>query len=133
VSIRQFGHVPPPFGALWKDIGRLLDKAIERGGNDWADVVEQLDDGRAQLWLTIEDNEPVAAMVTKIDGDTLEVWLAGGAVLSGSIPYLETAIAASLEAGTTNGRITGRKGWQRVLRPFGWRPRGDDLVKEWAA
>lgn len=125
----NFGFVPPPFGVLWNDIGRLLDKAVERSGDSWLEVVEDLDDGRAQLWLTVTDR-PIAAMVTRRDGDTLEVWLAGGAVLSGSIPFLETALAAAKADGATNGRITGRKGWQRVLRPWGWRPCGEDLVKE---
>lgn len=126
----RFGFVPPPFGAEWEDAKALLSKAVERDGNDWARLTEDLDNHRAQLWLTVTDR-PVAAMVTRIDGDTLEVWLAGGAVLSGSIPFLETAIEASKEAGTTNGRIIGRKGWERVLRGYGWRKSGDDLVKEW--
>lgn len=125
----QFGFVPPPFGGLWNDIGRLLDKAVERGGNDWAEVVECLDDGRAQLWFTVTDT-PIAAMVTRMDGDILEVWLAGGAVLSGSIPFLETALAAAKANGAKHGRITGRKGWQRVLHRYGWRPAGEDLVKD---
>lgn len=125
----RFGYVPPPYHGLWGDIGRLLGKAVERGGNNWAEVVEWLDDGRAQLWLTVTD-EPIAAMVTVKDGETLEVWLAGGAVLSGSIPFLEIALAAAKTGGAKRGRITGRKGWQRVLRPYGWRPDGEDLVKE---
>jgi hypothetical protein len=124
----NFGHVPPPFGSLWGDIGRLLDKAVERGGNDWAEVVDFLDDGRAQLWLAVTD-KPVAAMVTRMDGDTLEVWLAGGAVLSGCIPFLETTLAAAKADGATNGRIIGRKGWARVLASYGWRRDGDELVK----
>lgn len=123
--------MPPPIGPLWPHAARLLGKAVTRGGNDWGELEEMLADGRAQLWLTL-DPEPVAAMVTRIDGDTLEVWLAGGAVLSGSVPYLETAIEASKGAGTTNGRITGRKGWARVLKPYGWRAAGEDLVKDWA-
>lgn len=127
----RFGFVPPPFGALWIDIQRLLGKAVERGGNSWSDVRQKLEDGRAQLWFAVTD-KPVAAMVTKIDGDTLEVWLAGGAVLSGAVPFLETAIAASREAGTTNGRIVGRKGWARVLAPYGWAVDGDELVKDFA-
>jgi hypothetical protein len=127
-----FGHVPPPFGGvLWGQVFRLLDKAVRRGGNDWNEVSAQLDDHRAQLWLTVTD-EPIAAMVTRLDGDTLEIWLAGGAVLSGSVPFLEDAIAAAKEAGATNGTITGRKGWARVLRPYGWRASGDNLVKGWA-
>lgn len=125
-----FGFVPPPFGALWPSIFALLDRAVARGKNDWVEVSDDLASGAAQLWLTVTDR-PVAAMVTRIDGDTLEVWLAGGAVLSGSVPSLETAIEASKAMGTTNGRVVGRKGWARVLAPYGWRVRGDELVKDW--
>lgn len=127
-----FGFVPAPFCAgLWGQVVGLLDKAVTRGGNDWGEVAEMLADGRAQLWLALDGNKPVAAMVTRIDGDTFEAWLAGGAVLSGCLPYLEQAIEASKEAGTTNARMTGRKGWARVLKPYGWRTAGEDLVKDW--
>lgn len=129
----NFGYVPPPFAAgLWGKVAPLLSAAVTRGGNDWQDVAEQLADQRAQLWLTEVDGEPVAAMVTRLDGDTIEVWLAGGAVLSGSVPFLDVAIDAAREAGATNGRIIGRKGWARVLRSYGWHPAGDSLVKDWA-
>lgn len=128
-----FGYVAPPFGSLGGDVRRLLDTAVMRGGNEWAEVEALLNDNRAQLWLTVEDGAPVAAMVTRKDGDTLEVWLAGGKVLSGSIAHLETTIEAAKRGGMTNGRITGRKGWARVLQPYGWRPDGDDLVKDFVA
>ena len=124
-----FGYVPRPFAEHWDAASRLLDAAVAKGGNDWREVIRALDTGRAQLWLTIKDR-PVAAMITRMDGDTLEIWLAGGAVLSGSVPFLETTIEAAKVNGATNGRITGRKGWERVLRPYGWQPRGDDLVKD---
>lgn len=125
-----FGFAPPPYGLLWGDAKRLLEPAVKRGGNEWPEVIADLMQSKAQLWVAIEE-APVAAMVTRIDGDTMEVWLAGGAVLSGCVPFLETAIEASRAAGTTNGRITGRKGWARVLARFGWKRRGDDLVKDW--
>ncbi len=127
-----FGHVPPDsMPGMWAEIMTLLDDAVQAGGYRWGEVSDDLRTARAQLWVTTSP-EPVAAMVTRIDGDTLEVWLAGGAVLSTSVPFLETAIEASKQAGTTNGRIIGRKGWGRVLKPFGWRREGDELVKEWA-
>lgn len=110
-------------------VADLLDGAVRRGKNDWGEVISALVDHRAQLWLTVTD-KPIAAMVTRMDGRTLEVWLAGGAVLAGSVPFLETAIAAAKADGATNGRITGRKGWRRVLHPYGWRQNGDDLVKD---
>lgn len=114
---------------MWGDVHRLLDRAVTRGGNDWPDVRQKLEDGRAQLWLAVTD-APIAAMVTTKDGRTLEVWLAGGAVLSGAVPFLETTLEAAREAGATNARIVGRKGWARVLAPYGWRVSADELVKE---
>lgn len=124
-----FGFVPAPYGSLWGVVRDLLDGAVKRGKNQWPDVIARLMTGRAQLWLTVTDR-PIAAMVTRRDGDTLEVWLAGGAVLSGSVPYLETAIEAARADGATNGRIIGRKGWDRVLSAYGWRREGDELVKD---
>jgi len=126
----NFGYVPPPYGPLWPAVEELLDKAVRWGGNDWSQVKSDLADHKAQLWLTVTDR-PIVALVTRMDGDTLEVWLVGGVVLAGSVKFLETAIAAAREAGATNGRIIGRKGWKRVLEPYGWRQDGDCLVKDW--
>lgn len=127
-----FGYVPPPFGPLWDYAVRLLDKAVTKGGNRWEDVSRQLRSGQAQLWLGMRGRVPVVAGVSRLDGATLEIWLAGGAVLSGFLPCLETVIEASKEAGATHATITGRKGWARVLGPYGWRQSGDNLVKEWS-
>lgn len=127
----RFGYVPPPFGGFWPDIIALLDKAVRKGGNRWGDVKRDLASERAQLWLTVDDR-PINATVTRMDGKTLEVWLCGGSVLAGSLHFLETIIAAAKQAGATNGRIIGRKGWARALKPYGWRQSGDELVKDFA-
>jgi hypothetical protein len=127
----NFGFVAPPYDdRVWVAAFGLLDKTVQRGGLDWIWVSECLADGRAQLWLTTQDGRPITASVSRMDGDTFEVWLAGGAVLSGSIPFLETAIKAAKEAGAKRGKITGRKGWARVLQQHGWRQHGEDLVKD---
>lgn len=109
----------------------LLAPAVVRGGNDWGELESDLATGRAQLWLTVKDR-PINATVTRRDGDTIEIWLCGGAVLSGALPFLETILAAAKADGATNARIIGRKGWRRVLQPWGWRQARDDLVKEFA-
>lgn len=126
-----FGFVAPPFGSLWSEIGWLLDPAVKRGSNDWSDVHRALSDGRAQLWLTL-DPTPINATVTRMDGDTLEVWLCGGRVLAGAVQFLEVILQAARAAGATSARIVGRKGWARVLAPYGWQPVGDELVKDLA-
>lgn len=124
--------MPPPFGELWLEIATLLNDAVVKGGNDWADVETALETGHAQLWLTIAD-KPINATVTRMDGTTLEVWLCGGSVLAGSLHYLETILAAAKGDGATDARIVGRKGWLRVLKPYGWQQIGDELVKDLAA
>lgn len=126
-----FGYVPPPMGHLWPTIYSLLNEAVERGENDWSQVVETLEDGRSQLWLTIGD-KPVNATVSRMDGDTVEIWLCGGPVLNGSLGHLETILEAGREAGAVRARIIGRKGWMRALRPWGWHAEGDELVKDLA-
>lgn len=125
----NFGFVPNPLEQDWWTSKQLLAGAMERFGNEWLDLEDSLRDGRAQLWLAVT-NKPVAAMVTRRDGDVMEVWLAGGDVLSGCVPFLEIAERAARSNGMTKGRITGRKGWARVLEPWGWECSGDDLVKE---
>lgn len=123
----NFGHVPAPLEA-WANVARtLLEPAARRGGYSWDEVAADLEANRAQLWIA-EDGTPRAAMVTRRDGDTLEVWLAGGAVLSGCVPFLEIALKAAPWA--RRGRLTGRKGWARVLAPYGWQASGEDLVRE---
>jgi len=127
----NFGFVPPPHEEVRGDMLRLLDKAVRRGGNDWGDVERKLDCGDAQLWLTVED-APINATVTRMDGRTIEIWLCGGRVLPHALHFLETILKAAKEAGATNARIVGRKGWERVLAPYGWRTVEDELVKELA-
>ncbi len=162
----RFGYVPPPFDGLWPDITRLLDKAVQKGGNRWCDVKHALAVETAQLWLTMDDNydncdrsaasaaeprqprqviekqcrtlqsqvrhkcdKPINATVSRMDGKTVEIWLCGGSVLAGSLHYLETILSAARDAGATDARILGRKGWQRALRGYGWQISGDELVK----
>jgi len=75
---------------------------------------------------------PINATITRMDGDTIEIWLCGGAVLNGALCYLETILKAAREHGAKNARIVGRKGWERILEPYGWRPVDDELVKDLA-
>jgi hypothetical protein len=127
-----FGYVPHPFGETWHDARQLLDKAVTKGGNRWDGVLSALNDGRAQLWLTVTDR-PINATVTRMDGSTVEIWLCGGSVLNGSLHFLETILAAAKSNGATDARIVGRKGWARALKSYGWRADGDELVKDLAA
>ena len=125
----NFGFVPDSPGAWWPETIALLSSALERGGGDQVDLEASLASGNATLWLAAADT-PVAALVCRRDGNIMEVWLAGGAVLSGCVPFLVQVENEATQYGMTTGRITGRKGWARVLKPWGWRVDGEDLVKD---
>lgn len=128
VSVLNVGYVPPPHTALWPDLHRMLDKAVQDYANDWDEVAAKLRDQRAQLWLAV-DEKPVAALVTQVLGDKLEIWLAGGEILR-VMPWFKNVIEASKAAGTTGGIIFGRRGWERVLKDWRYDDEGY-LVKDW--
>lgn len=128
-TIVNFGHLPDWGGEYWPAVAAMLLPALKRDGGSMDELVQWLSTGHAQLWVAVT-TQPIAALVTTIDGDTVELWLAGGAVLSGCVPFIDVIERAAIEGGMTKGRATGRKGWARVLRPWGWRQSGEDLVKD---
>lgn len=71
-----------------------------------------------------------AALVTRRDGDILELWLAGGRVVNASDRYLAIVERAARESGIRWARLTGRKGWDRHLAKWGWVKVGEDLMKD---
>lgn len=124
-----FGYCPDPFGAWWPEVLALLIPALERDAeNDQVEMEVQLASRRAQLWLVV-DPAPVAALVTRDGDNEFEIWLAGGRILS-VLQWLPVIEAAFRETGKVRGRLCGRAGWARVLKPFGWHRESDDLVKE---
>lgn len=91
------------------------------------EVLSLLAANHAQLW----PGDGAAMVVQLLTGPPkgCHIWLAGGDLRA------LLAMRAGLEAwaraqGCENISLTGRRGWLRVLEPYGYRPVGDDLVKE---
>ena len=113
----------------WADVGPMLARAV-RHTPDKPDVLARLLARSAQLWAVIEAGRPIAAVVTEIT--TLpdrwcRVWLAAGertrewasalwAVLE---PYARACGCIGLWA-------SGREGWARLARAYGWKREGSD-------
>lgn len=80
----------------------------------WDDLCEEIASGRAQLWPGKE-----AVMVTRVIGDTLEVWLGAGELQE--LLSLEPGVVAfGRSMGCTRVTIEGRQGWGKVLKSNGW-------------
>lgn len=121
----NFGYVPSPAAGQWDKALGYLRPALARDGYTWEECANLIQSGHAQLWMSNE-----AALVTRKDGDTLELWVCGGRVVNASDQFLKVVEQAARQGGMRWLRVTGRKGWQRHLARFGWVSVGEDMLKE---
>lgn len=121
----NFGYVPSPASAQLEKAKSYLLPVLNVGGYSWEECTILIDSGHAQLWMSDE-----AALVSRRDGDTLELWLCGGRVVNASDRFLEVIEQAARDGGMTWMRLTGRKGWDRHLAKWNWVKVGEDLVKD---
>lgn len=100
----------------------LLRPALAEG-QEWPEVIDRIQHGRAQLWLGER-----SALVTEIVGDAIHVWLGGGDLteLLEMRPLVERA---GREWGCKRATIDGRPGWARVFKPYGYARSGGALEK----
>lgn len=90
----------------------------------WAEVAA----GRAMLWPG-EDGALVTECLATPAGRLLHCWLGGGEL--STLANLRPGVEAWGRAmGCEFASIDGRRGWDRVFRPFGYRPVGTELRKQ---
>ncbi len=82
---------------------------------DWPEAKQRIEDNTAQLWLGER-----SAMVTEIVGDAIHVWLGAGDMdeLLAMRPLVERY---GKDVGCARATIDGRLGWDRVLKPHGFK------------
>lgn len=110
-----------PGCAEWDRARGWLLPALE---DDERYVVGRLLEGSAQLWLGER-----AAMVTEVTAHPrkVHVWLAGGD-LAEILSFIPGIAAWGRMMGCTEATIEGRKGWSRVLKPYGFT--GDTVLRK---
>lgn len=97
-----------------------IQSALTKSGgySDIDDVMADLYNGHAQLWET-----DTATVVTQIvqhpNFRVFNVWLAGGD-MDGVISLLEEGERFAKANGCSYMEVTGRKGWKRILQPYGF-------------
>jgi hypothetical protein len=80
-----------------------------------------LRDGRAQAWVN-GDSIAITEIVIFPRKRSLHCFLAGGR-MQDIIAMMPSAAQWGVANGCSDFTIAGRKGWQRVLGRYGWRPR----------
>jgi hypothetical protein len=106
----------------WETARKYILPALKDGSE--VELMLDLKKGHAQLW----EGER-SAFVTQVRTDRIiHAWLAGGDLkeLIVLVPGLESFGRAW---GCTVATVTGRKGWDRVLKPFGYERVGAELRK----
>lgn len=101
-----------------KEIADFLrrDPDIREGRVDYTDAVEDMLEGRKQLWLAIDDTEVLAACATSITGEICDIDMCGGEKIDRWIHLLDGIEDWAREQGCVESWIpNARKGWQKRL------------------
>lgn len=107
-----------------------LQAALDVAGNTHTlgDVMGMILTGRAQLWESEE-----AVIVSEVHESprvkAVHLWLATGTI-AGVTDLSEVVLEWAKSVGCTSATITGRKGWEKVGAPLGWRPLYSVLGRE---
>lgn len=97
-----------------------LEEALAHGGgtHSLGDVAAAIDVGTAQLW-----ESPGALLVTEVNVGPrlkeLHFWLAAGE-LDAVLALADIVMDWGREIGCQVATLTGRKGWERVMKRRGW-------------
>lgn len=111
----------------WPVVDDWCCRALNRGGAllHLRDLVEGVAAKDMQLWIVLDDGNPIAVTITQIEqwkrGKVLSAFVIGGDDMHKWLAQLDdvlTRYARSLGCDFITGE--GRKGWERVLKPLGW-------------
>tara|TARA_R110000765_G_scaffold2319_1_gene7000 strand:- start:166 stop:558 length:393 start_codon:yes stop_codon:yes gene_type:complete len=121
----------PGFAEAWERSKPFLADALEKSGNEYTvdDVLRELEDNHAIFYPT-----PKGASVFRIgmypQKRMLCIWLAGGDMESSIENILEAAEFHAREHECHGIEVLGRKGWEKVLKPYGYEHKRVMLIKE---
>ena len=105
----------------------MLARSIARGDAPLAEVLADLSTAHAQLWIAHEGDDIAMAMLTQCGERVCHIWHLGGREPSRWLHLIEDLKARAKERGFHTITLEGRRGWQRLLAPYGFRPVADLL------
>jgi len=113
----------------------MIQAAIDSGDEPYNlnEIKEDIDKNRMQLWAIFENNgEMKAAFVTTIAyaGKVLLIFFAGGEDMKNWLYLFHELMRWGKDNGCTSCEVHGRLGWDRALKPYGFRKKKIVLEKD---
>ena len=117
-------YIPPSnLRQVWSQIKPSLEDMAKRSTWIVEDAYCDLKEGRANLYLTIEDKYFTGYIITQTLGSTLHVWAAYSNKNDVLVDGLESIKALAKEQGLSEITfISPRKGWDRIAPKIGFKP-----------
>mgnify|MGYP000099291797 FL=1 len=121
----------PGFAEAWERSKPFLADALEKSGNEYtvADVLKELEDDQAIFYPT-RNGASVFRIGLYPQKRMLCIWLAGGDMESSIDSILEAAEFHAKQHECDGIEVLGRRGWEKVLKPYGYEHKRVMLIKE---
>lgn len=114
---------PTDLRQVWSQIKPSLEDMAKRSIWIVEDAYCDLKEGRANLYLTIEDKYFTGYIITQTLGSTLHIWAAYNNKNDVLVDGLESVKALAKEQGLSEITfISPRKGWDKVAPKIGFKP-----------
>ena len=114
-------------GKWWPVVSEWCVAALEYGCGllELEDIVAGVAARDMQMWLVFDDDRPVAVCITEILSfprkKMLSAFIIGGVGLESWVGQLDDTLTRYAQGqGCTVLNGSGRRGWERVLKKFGW-------------
>jgi|TARA_Y100000588_G_scaffold134627_1_gene148034 hypothetical protein len=125
------------FDYWWDKSKPFVQDALDRDGGSYTvdDVLQEIKDDKA-LFYPVRDGASVFRVISYPQKRMLRIWLVGGdmsATVDGESVVSAVLNAADYHAHKHNCagvELEGRKGWEKVLKPYGFEHKRIVLVKE---
>ena len=119
------------FTEAWERSKPFLVDALARSGNEYNvdDVLREIEDDHAAFY-PVENGAAVFRIARYPRKRMLRIWLAGGDMGSSIDSILEAAEYHAAEHECDGIEVLGRRGWERVLKPYGYEHKRVMLIKE---
>ncbi|WP_072389518.1 hypothetical protein [Hyphomicrobium sp. CS1BSMeth3] len=112
----------------WPHIRGWIHEALVTNANAHtaADIYREIRDRKMQLWaIWARNDRPTGVLITEVyetaAGRTCAIPIVGAEMMEQSLPVLKIIEKWAREQGCVRLRGEGRAGWERALKPLGWR------------